>query len=276
MIASDVLPPLAPVSLAELAARADALARTERKYLIPLAQLPAALSRLDPRSHVLDVDGRREFAYESVYFDTPDHLSYLLCARGRRRRFKLRTRTYLDAGTAFLEMKSAGARGATLKERMPYDPADRARITPDGAEFVADLLRAHGQDRSVVLALRPGVTARYRRATILLPTDARVTVDTQLRWIGPDGRRLEAPRHAIVETKCAGAASEFDRALWRQGVRPRRISKFGAATAALHPELPRTRWARLLRDPFILRGPFIAAAAERPLAAARPDPGGPA
>ena len=35
------------------------------------------------------------FDYESVYFDTPDLTCYLLAARRRRRRFKIRTRTYV-------------------------------------------------------------------------------------------------------------------------------------------------------------------------------------
>ena len=48
----------------------------------------------------------------------------------------------------------------------------------------------------------------------------------------------------------AGGASALDRALWREGHRPLGISKFGTGTAALHPELPSNKWARVLRDPF--------------------------
>jgi hypothetical protein len=46
---------------------------------------------------VLEIDGARSFAYDSTYFDTPDLDAYLLAATRRRRRFKVRTRTYVDS-----------------------------------------------------------------------------------------------------------------------------------------------------------------------------------
>ena len=48
---------------------------------------------------VLDIDGRQSFAYESMYFDTPDLASYLGAAHGKRRRFKVRSRVYSDQET---------------------------------------------------------------------------------------------------------------------------------------------------------------------------------
>ena len=99
-------------------ARAALLTRVDRKYLLTTAEAEvvlAAVAALHPL--VLDIDGTREFAYESVYFDTPDLLSYRLAAHDRRRRFKLRTRGYLDTDGAFLELKTRGSRSATVKDR---------------------------------------------------------------------------------------------------------------------------------------------------------------
>ena len=94
------------------------------------------------RARVLEMDGVRSFAYDSVYFDTPQLDSYLLAARGRRRRYKIRTRTYVDSATSFLEVKTEGAREATVKERIPYEPAYRARLTPEGLDYVNETLAA--------------------------------------------------------------------------------------------------------------------------------------
>ena len=115
--ALEVLP---PVSLEELTEDAALLTRVDRKYLVPLAAAGELLEELGRRAdapRVLEIDARREMAYRSVYFDTPDLLSFRLAAHGRRRRFKLRTRSYLDTGSTFLEMKTRGARGATQKDR---------------------------------------------------------------------------------------------------------------------------------------------------------------
>jgi len=256
---------LGAVGLDALVGEAELLSRTDRKYLVPLADTVRMLERLDSRARVLEIDGRREFAYDSVYFDTPERLSYRLTAQRRRRRFKLRTRSYIDTGGAFLEVKTKSGRGATVKERMPYDPADRGRLTPEGRAYLAERLSRQGHDAALVERLRPVLVSRYRRATLLLPQGSRLTVDTELRWIAAadaasagsgagsgsgTGRRLHLDGYAIIESKSVGPAGEFDRALWRLGYRPGGLSKFGTGTAALHPELPSNKWARQLRGPF--------------------------
>ena len=59
----------------------------------------------------------------------PPHCARAMAARPRRRRFKLRTRSYLDTGSSYLEIKTRGARGTTVKERDEYDTARRAELT---------------------------------------------------------------------------------------------------------------------------------------------------
>ncbi|WP_292705309.1 VTC domain-containing protein, partial [Microbacterium sp. SCN 71-17] len=142
--ALDVLP---PVSLEELTEDAALLTRVDRKYLVPLASAAELLEELGRRPHaprVLEMDARREMAYRSVYFDTPDLLSFRLAAHGRRRRFKLRTRSYLDTGSTFLEMKTRGARGSTQKDRDAYADAVPDRLTPAARDEVALALDAIG------------------------------------------------------------------------------------------------------------------------------------
>ncbi len=93
---------------------------------------------------ILDTAGARSFRYESVYFDTPDLLSFRMAAQPRRRRFKLRTRTYLDSRTAFLELKTRGARSATVKDRVEYPASDRRRLTEMARDYAAEGLESIG------------------------------------------------------------------------------------------------------------------------------------
>ncbi|MFD5215720.1 polyphosphate polymerase domain-containing protein [Microbacterium sp. NPDC058345] len=240
---------LEPIALDELVGRAELLTRVDRKYLIPAAAAGAILHLVDPGTRVLEIDGRRAFGYDSVYFDTDDHLAYRLTAQRRRRRFKLRIREYTDTGGCFLEVKTKDGRGRTVKERMPYSPADRARLTLDGKRFVQAILQEHGH-AGVTSRLQPSMSNRYRRATLLLPCGSRATVDSALRWSGADGRRrVSVDDHVIVETKSAGRASDLDRLLWRAGHRPTGISKFGVGMAAIDPALPHNKWARILSGP---------------------------
>ena len=72
-----------PVSLDALVAEASLLTRVDRKYVVPRAGLDPVLAALDPGTRVLEIDGARDFAYESVYFDTPDLLSFRMAAQPR-------------------------------------------------------------------------------------------------------------------------------------------------------------------------------------------------
>lgn len=241
---------LRPVSLDELVNEAELLTRVDRKYLVPATTAAAIIRGLDPRSRVLEIAGDRAFTYHSVYFDTADHLAYRLTAQRRRHRFKLRTRSYLETGGCFIEVKTKDGRGSTVKQRIACTPADRARLTPAGLAFAGEILRRQGHAAALVDLLRPSLVSRYRRTTLLLPCGTRATFDADLQWIGTDGQEILLSDHVIIETKSLGPAGGLDRALWRMGHRPSGISKFGTGTAALHPELPHNKWARTLNGPF--------------------------
>lgn len=266
-----------PVGLDELVDEAALLTRIDRKYVVPRDAVDALLAEIDPDTRVLEIAGARDFAYESIYFDTADLLSFRMAAQPRRRRFKLRTRTYLDVGTAYLEIKTRGARGTTVKERSPYAAEHRALLTIAARDDAAAAFDAIGVDAALADDLDATLVTRYRRATLLAP-GGRATIDTELAWHEPGGAGFTLPRLAIVETKSDGAASPLDRALWRAGHRPATVSKYATGLAALHPHLPRNRWARLLRGPFALspdRAPTPGAArstAPDPLPSRSTDP----
>jgi VTC domain-containing protein len=246
---AESLQRMAPVGLAELIDRAALQTRTDRKYVVGLAELPYLLDQIAPHARVLEIDGDRVFRYESVYFDTPWLASYHCAAYRRRRRFKVRTRTYVDSAQCWLEVKFSGARGSISKQRVPYQPQDRATVTP-GLGLVDEALSREAIVSVVGSALEPVLVTSYRRATLLLPASAsRITIDVDLAWQdGPTMLRL--PGLAVVETKTSSAASPVDRMLWQRGTRPARISKYATGLAALRLELPDVPWRRTLRRHF--------------------------
>ena len=237
---------LSGVGLPELVRVAALLERVDRKYLLAPEDAARVLRALEPGTRVLEMSGQRTFGYDSVYFDTDDFAVYRLTAQRRRRRFKLRTRSYLDTGGCFLEVKTKGGRGTTVKTRVPWDPADRDRLGRDGREFAASVLGDSGADAALAQRLRPSLSSTYQRTTLLLPCGSRATIDTDLRWSTPGGAAASVPGHVIIETKSAQRRSHLDDALWRAGHRPNGVSKFGIGTAALYPALPRNAWTREL------------------------------
>ena len=253
---------LTTTTLAELNNAAGLLTRVDRKYLVPLTCAQNLVDGLAPHARVLAIDERRRFSYTSTYFDTPGLEAFMFAARKRRRRFKVRTRTYLDSGLCFLEVKTCGARSSTVKRRMGYYADDASRLTGPGRAFVAACLAGAGVTgsaaaREVAAALRPVLATTYERTTLHLPrAEARATIDTALTWrrLGPahltaaisEGEPVTVADIAVVETKNPATPSPADRALWEAGYRPTRISKYATGMALLHPELPANRWYRTL------------------------------
>ncbi|PVU82697.1 molecular chaperone [Cellulomonas sp. WB94] len=239
---------LAPIDLDELNALAALQTRIDRKYLVPLVALDGLLQELEPGARILQIGADRDFAYESVYFDTPDLTSYLGAARRRRRRYKVRTRTYVDSAECWVEVKTRGSRGSTVKTRQEHDPDARERLTTDARRFADGVLDDAHLPEAVDGPLAPTLVSRYRRTTLYLPgTQSRTTLDTDLVWTAADtGEELALRGFAVVETKTGSTPSSTDRLLWRHGYRPLRMSKYGTGMAALHPELPAAPWRRVL------------------------------
>jgi hypothetical protein len=244
---------LPAVGLEELNTEAALQTRVDRKYVVPEDLAQELLATFDAEVRVLEVDGSRRFAYDSVYFDTAQLDSYLLAAHGRRRRYKIRTRTYADSALSFLEVKTEGAREATVKERIPYELADRARLTAEGLDYVHETLAA-AVGSLPDGPLEPVLETRYHRTTLYLPgSGSRATIDTGVTWQLPGERAWVLDGAVILETKSGSASGPLDRHLWANGVRPSRISKFATGMAALCPDLPANRWNRTLRRTMHLR-----------------------
>ncbi|GIM90915.1 polyphosphate polymerase domain-containing protein [Paractinoplanes toevensis] len=240
---------LAPIGLHELVERAGLLTRIDRKYLLPASALPVILAGLPGDARILEIDGRRHFGYRSAYFDTPGLDSYRTTAQRRRRRFKLRIRSYLDSDLHLLEVKTRGPRGLTIKDRFPY-AGDGVTLSPEMRAYAVRSLEAA---RVTVRDPRfeAVITTRFERITLLLPsTGSRATIDRGLTWTLPDGGALCLSDRMIVETKSARGASPLDRLLWSLSHRPCPISKYATGMAALHPDLPDNRWHRILRQHF--------------------------
>ncbi len=154
------------MELAELQTRVD------RKYFVPADVFRRMIAELAGEMRVLDIDGKRTFGYESVYFDTPDLSTYRAHVQRRRLRFKARTRTYLDSGLCMFEVKLTGARGETVKERVPHPEQYRAELTEDALDAPA---------HHAVPGLPPGPARRVCSRPWSPPTGARPSCRAPVR-----------------------------------------------------------------------------------------------
>jgi hypothetical protein len=212
--ALSTLESLPAVSLSELDAAVPLRVRADHKHLVDVRLLDQLLVGLAATHRALELDGRRTFAYDSVYFDTSDLQTARAHVQRRRQRFKARSRLYVDSDTCAFELKLKGRRGETVKHRMPYDSAAHGTLTDDALAFLGE----HVRD---VPDLRPALRTTYTRTT-LAAADERVTIDLGLSY----GAAWLRPQWAVVETKSARGAGIADRVLRRLGSRPLAMSKY--------------------------------------------------
>jgi hypothetical protein len=244
-----------PIGLDQLNELAELQTRVDRKYFVPADVFRKMIDELGGELQVLDIGGRRSFGYESVYFDTPRLDNYRAHLQRRRQRFKARTRTYTDSGLTMFEVKLAGARGETVKQRVPYPAEHRSELTESAlAHLGATLRQAYHQDTPA--GMQPTLVTTYRRTTFVARTgEARLTCDVGL--VCEDGRNevRDTGTHVLVESKSAGhGGSAAHRLLRELGVRPVSVSKYAIGVAALHPEVPSNPWHQTLRRYFTPMG----------------------
>jgi hypothetical protein len=239
------------MELAELQTRVD------RKYFVPADVFHRSIGEIADELRVLDIDGRRTFGYESVYFDTPDMETYRAHLQRRRRRFKARTRTYSDSRLCMFEVKLNGARGETVKQRVPHRVEDNAELTAEAlAHLRSTLCQAYDQDMPP--GMQPTLATTYRRTTFVSRSgESRLTCDVGLACLNMRHEVRDTGTHVLVESKSSGRGSAPERILRELGVRPASMSKYCVAVAALHPELPSNPWHQILRRYF---GPRTVAA----------------
>ncbi|WP_417234929.1 polyphosphate polymerase domain-containing protein [Arthrobacter sp.] len=237
-----------PIGLDEVMQEAALQTRVDRKFLLTPGQFSALAEGLDERFRILEIDGLRTFRYESVYFDTPGYEQFRAHRQGRRRRYKVRSRTYADSGLSMFEIKTKGRRGSTVKHRLPQDLRDAGTLTPDGRAFLEQVLSSeYGHE---VPEMLPVLDSGYVRGTFVNPHDGeRLTCDVDMVYAN-DRLTLQGPDLVVVETKTTDGRGVADRVLAAMGIRPVSMSKYCIGMSLLHPELPANRWSRLLRRHF--------------------------
>lgn len=238
---------LPTISLDELNALAGLQTRIDRKYVLTAEQADRALSVVSGRLSALEIDGLRSFQYNSLYFDTPELISYRAAATRRRRRFKVRVRHYVDSGVSALEVKTRGGRGETVKTRADGAPDYCNGFTPETLRYIDSTVETEGLARH----LQSMMWTAYNRSTIVdLDDRSRITIDRCLRGSPAGGSWRVLTDRVIVETKSTDRTTPLDRALWADHIRPVAISKYAIAMALHHPWLPANRWSRVLREHF--------------------------
>ena len=210
-----------PISLEQTNKQAQMLTRFDNKYVVNFEQFRSFLQTAREEYAVLEIKGTRQFTYTSCYYDD-EFNCYYDHHQDKRRRFKVRTREYVDSGDIYFEIKLKGLRGRTSKHRTNSDYLVWPSIEGEHLDLLRDMHQKQ-YNSDMPYDLHPALIVGYRRSTLVaLRGGERVTIDYRLSFAAPD--RPNAPVRIgndfiIIETKSGNGKGIADSALKKLGIR---------------------------------------------------------
>ena len=231
---SEALDRLSPIGLEEMDS-IKLMNRIDSKYLTNEQTLLGILSDAAAAGYRVLVTGNERIApYDSIYYDTEGLKMFYDHHNRRLVRQKVRTRSYVNSGLAFLEIKRKNNHGRTKKKRIriPQEQLRSFSANPEACAYLADHSWFKAEELSPVLE------TLFCRITLVNPAKTeRLTIDTRLCFKNFRTEKETSLQDAvIIELKQDGrAASQMKGILLDHRVKPVRISKYCVALTLTDP-----------------------------------------
>jgi hypothetical protein len=222
--------------------------RVDTKYVLSYDEVLRLINAAaDNDYYVQIIDGVRACRYVTLYYDTPEREMFVAHHNRKLTRQKLRTRTYVESGTTYFEIKDKSNRGRTKKRRTEI--ALKAFNAFASASEATALLEKHSHYRPDEVS--PALYTRFTRITLVNPTlSERITIDLELRY---RDMRSNVERHidqmAIVEIKSDGNAESMTKRILRDiRITPLKVSKCCLVTTLTVEDIMSNRFKAKIRD----------------------------
>ena len=187
-------------------------------------------------------DSVAAFAEHPVSIDHDRSTLYLHHHAGKRNRYKVRSRKYVDSQLSFLEVKRKVNKNRTIKSRI-RTPGLITRFIPETSDFVA----AHSPLNAHIL--EPKLWNDFSRITLVSKhRQERLTLDLNLQFCN-DRRTVALPGIAVAEVKQDGLNhnSEFIRQMRTMNIRPTGFSKYCIGVSMLYENVKHNNFKSKLR-----------------------------
>ena len=222
--------------------------RIDTKYVLSEMEVIELLNRAATEHYFVQViDNVRACRYLTLYYDTREREMFTLHHNRKLTRQKLRTRTYLDSGTTFFEIKNKNNRGRTKKRRTEISAEEFGSFAQNrGAQsLLAEYSHYTAEE------LMPALTTRFTRITLVNPTlTERTTIDLDLSYEDMRSGRHDRIEHmAIVEIKQDGNTSSMMKLILRDmRIAPLKVSKYCLGTTLTVDNIKSNRFKEKIRE----------------------------
>ena len=243
----DVWQSMPTITLDEMSA-IKLMNRVDTKYVISEEYCMELLRRAVDKYSVQVIGDVRACRYSTLYYDTDDLEMYTVHQNRKLTRQKIRSRTYVESGITFIEVKNKTNKGRTKKKRIAIDESYFARVSesPEAAAFLRE--RANYAPE----AIKPALATIFDRITLVNHAHTeRLTIDLNLafrnmREEGAEPTGIE--RMVIVELKQDGLCySPMKQILLDLRVKKFKVSKYCLGMALSNDKIKRNRFKLKIR-----------------------------
>lgn len=220
--------------------------RTDTKYVVAISSLVELLKLSLQDYRLQEVDGVRNIAYHTIYYDTPDQKMYLAHQNGRKTREKIRFRTYVLSDLSFFEVKNKNNHGRTSKKRIKIKEEEKESFLFD--ENTREFLKKHALFTPEELT--PQIENRFKRLTLVnRGKTERLTIDTDLHFRNLiNGIERDLMGLAIIELKRDGRTpSPMHDLLMRMHIHTEGFSKYAMGYALTDSHIKQNLFKERLR-----------------------------
>ena len=231
-IIESILARFSPISLMEMD-QVRLMNRIDTKFTAPLFLLPEVLNGFQKDYLAQEINGSFLNAYRTLYLDTADRAMYFDHHNDRRKREKIRVRSYFDSQTVYLEVKNKNNKGRTKKRRFQL-PEMLAYHEKEAEKFLKKYAKYPLE------TLFPRLESRFYRITLVnkMKTE-RLTIDIDLMFCNPSNG-VEKPMNnlVVIELKQQAHQPSYAKSLLTGlKIRPMAISKYCLGTILTVPDI---------------------------------------
>lgn len=211
--------------------------RVDTKFVTTMPRLLELLAMARDEYFMQEIDGVRNSAYTTLYYDTAKLDMYIMHHNGCLGRQKVRVREYMGSGLMFLEVKNKNNHRRTRKKRISID-----EFNIEGQhkhDFLAGLCWWD------VDSLEPALRNWFNRITLVNKGKTeRVTIDTGLRFHNfRSGRDTSLDQAVVIELKRDGNRPSPLLAMLRDlHIHAHGFSKYCMGTALSNPGVKQNRF----------------------------------
>jgi VTC domain len=216
---SEILAQFSKITLDEMD-NVRLMDRTDTKFSFHRSLLSSILNEINKDYSALEINGKRNAEYHTLYYDTKKLELYLHHQNGGLNRYKVRHRTYVDSDLGFLEVKFKNNKERTKKTRIKKRDVPN-HFSDETEAFLKNELPFNPHD------LYPAVWVNYKRITLVgKDVPERLTIDFDLEFV-KDKEKIEIPNLIIAEVKQnKKQESRFIRLMKKLHIREGGISKY--------------------------------------------------